>query len=84
MTMTFTLSYDSGNPLEAEADALILPVRASAAGEPRFEGLVSEANTRLGGELERLAADARFTGKPGSTLVAPTIGQMKTRRVVLT
>ncbi len=84
MTTPFTLSYDSGNPLEAEADALILPVRASAAGEPRFEGPVSDANTRLGGELERLAADARFTGKPGSTLVAPTIGQMKTRRVVLT
>ncbi len=82
--MPFTLSYDTGNPLKAEADALILPIRTDASGELVFAGTTAEADSALKGELRQLAADARFTGKPGSCLVVPTVGRMKARRVVLT
>ena len=41
-------------------------------------------DARLSGELLRLAADARFTGRVGTTLVVPTLGQVPARRVVLT
>lgn len=82
--MAFTLAYDSGNPLKAEADALILPIRTDASGELIFAGATAEANSSLKGELRQLAADARFTGKPGTRLVVPTVGRMKARRVVLT
>jgi leucyl aminopeptidase len=82
--MPMTLSYDSGNPLKAEADALILPIRADSSGELIFAGPTAEANSDLKGELQKLAADARFTGKPGTRLVVPTVGRMKARRVVLT
>ncbi|MEZ4505711.1 MAG: hypothetical protein R2848_07550 [Thermomicrobiales bacterium] len=58
--MTFTLSYDSGNPLKVEADALILPIRTDASGELIFAGATAEANSSLKGELRQLAADARF------------------------
>ena len=84
MTKTFTLSYDSGNPLKIEADALILPIRTDESGGLVFAGPASDANTSLKGELKQLAADAHFTGKPGSRLVVPTVGRMKARRVVLT
>ncbi len=84
MTTTFALSYDSGNPLKVEADALILPIRTDESGKLLFAGAVSDANASLKGELKQLAADAHFTGKPGSRLVVPTVGRMKARRVVLT
>ncbi len=84
VTMPFTLSYDTGNPLKVDADALILPIRTDASGELFFTGPTAEANSSLKGELRQLAADARFTGKPGSRLVIPTVGRMKARRVVLT
>ena len=84
MTKTFTLSYDSGNPLKIEADALILPIRTDESGGLVFAGPAADANTSLKGELRQLAADAHFTGKPGSRLVVPTVGRMKARRVVLT
>lgn len=82
--MSIAIAYDTGNPLKAEGDALILPVRSDADGEPVFAGLAAEANSALKGELRTLAADARFTGKPGSRLVVPTVGRMKARRVILT
>lgn len=81
--MPFTLSYDSGNPLKVEADALILPIRTDASGNLVFAGVTADANTALKDELRQLAADARFKGKPGSQLVVPTVGRMKARRVVL-
>jgi leucyl aminopeptidase len=84
VTMPFPLSYDSGNPLKADADALILPIRTDASGNLIFAGPTAEANSSLKGELRQLAADARFTGKPGSCLVIPTVGRLKARRVVLT
>lgn len=82
--MAVSISYDSGNPLKAETDALILPIRSDASGEPVFAGLAKEANTSLKGELQQLAADARFTAKPGTRMVVPTVGRMKARRLVLT
>ncbi len=66
--MPFTLSYDSGNPLKVEADALILPIRTDASGNLVFAGVTADANTALKDELRQLAADARFKGKPGSQL----------------
>jgi leucyl aminopeptidase len=84
MTMPFTLSYDSGNPLKVEADALILPIRTDESGELVFAGATADADSSLKGELRQLSVDARFTGKPGTRLVVPTVGRMKARRVVLT
>ncbi len=83
-TMAFTLAYDSGDPLAAPADALIVPVRAGDDGTARFDGPSADADAALDGALAELATDARFAGKPGTTLVVPTLGRMSARRVVLT
>ena len=82
--MTIALSYHTGDPLDRASDALILPIRASDTGELQFSGIVGTANSALDGALAELAADARFTGKPGTTLIVATLGRMKTRRLVLT
>jgi leucyl aminopeptidase len=44
---------------------------------------VERLNATLSGELVKLAADARFTGRVGATLVVPTLGQTPARRLVL-
>lgn len=82
--MVFAHSHRAGNPLDIEADALILPIRVNDAGELQFTGVAGKANTALDGVLRELATDARFAGKPGTTLVVPTLGRMNARRVVLT
>lgn len=72
-----------GNPLCEPADALILPVFAAESG-PDLNGPVAEADRALDGELARLAADARFTGKRGATMTIPTLGRLPFRRLTLT
>src|SRR5215211_6561460 len=72
----------AGDPLAEAADAVIIP---AFSGDSALDlgGLVGEADRTLDGELARLAANARFTGKRGSTLLIPTLGRMAARRVVL-
>jgi leucyl aminopeptidase len=76
------ITYTPGNPLAQSADALILPA-ATADSKLDLSGLVAEADRALGGELAALAADARYSGKRGSTLVVPTLGRLPARRIVL-
>jgi leucyl aminopeptidase len=71
-----------GNPLAETAGAIILPA-ISAGSELELGGLVGEADRALDGELGRLAADARFTGKRGTTHIIPTLGRLPARRIVL-
>ncbi|MFL5761393.1 MAG: leucyl aminopeptidase [Thermomicrobiales bacterium] len=77
------VSVRTGNPLAESADALIVPV-TGANGAVNLAGLATEIDATLGGELAKLASDARFTGKRGATLVVPTLGKTSTRRIVLT
>lgn len=77
------LDFATGNLSETETDALIIPVGSGS------DGLVlappaSALDSRLSGELSRLAADARFKGRPATTLVAPTLGLVPPRRIILT
>ena len=73
----------SGSPASTETDALIAPVASGAEG-PLLGAASAAVDARLSGELLRLAADARFTGRIGSTLVVPTLGQLPARRIILT
>ena len=75
------VTFQALHPRELAVDALIVPVPA---GEPLPLGAAAGAlNDLLGGELARLAEDARFTGKRDATLLIPTLGQVPARRVVL-
>ena len=53
-------------PWDVTADVLVLPI----AGEPRFEGVLGEADRRAGGELGRLAVLREISGKRFSTALA--------------
>lgn len=67
-----------GNPATEAADALIIPVLAgdvAAALAAMADGLGEEAG--------RLASEAQFTGKRGTTFVLPTFGRVPARRLVL-
>jgi leucyl aminopeptidase len=72
----------SGDPLAEPADALVLPAFTNGSAL-RLSGLVGEIDQRLDGELGRLAADARYTGKRGSVFALPTLGRLPARRIVL-
>ena len=78
--MDFT--FETGDPANTQADAIIVPV-ASGANGPVLSAPAAAMDSRLSGELLRLAKDARFTGRAGTTLVVPTLGQLPARRVVL-
>jgi leucyl aminopeptidase len=71
--------FRAADPFGVEADALIFPVfqrNGSLALGPLGNGGLIE-------EIGRLAADAQFSGKSGSTLLVPTLGMLSARRVVL-
>ncbi len=75
------MRYREGEIARVAADAVIVPVVAGdeVTGQPG----VAPLDEALGGELGRLAADARFSGKRGTTLVVPTLGRLPARRIVL-
>lgn len=75
--------FQIASPAAIESDALILPVAAGVEG-PRLGEAAAAIDAQLSEELFRLAADARFTGGAGSTFVAPTLGHLPARRIVLT
>ncbi|CAN5660323.1 leucyl aminopeptidase [soil metagenome] len=72
-------AFQASDPLGIASDALIVPV------VKQDDGLALEAigNDGLIAEITRLAADALFTGKRGSTLLIPTLGALPARRIVL-
>jgi leucyl aminopeptidase len=76
------VSARGGNPLNETAGALIVPVFSGESGL-ELSGLVAEIDAAFDGELARLAEDARFTGKRGSTLTVATLGKLPARRIVL-
>ena len=73
--------YREGEIAGVTADAVIVPVVAG--DEVASQPGVAPLDEALDGELGRLAADARFTGKRGTTLVVPTLGKVPARRIVL-
>ena len=77
--MEVTLEF--GQPAEAIADALIVPV-GSGGDAPAWSPLAKELDAALSGELSSLAADARFSGKAATTLVVPTLGRIPSRRII--
>ena len=74
--------FESGEPAKAAADALIVPV-GSGSSAPAWSPLANELDEALSGELSRLATDAHFSGKTGTTLVIPTLGRIPSRRIIL-
>ena len=68
----------TGQPWEAAADLLVLPV----VGEPGFTGELDELDRRTGGELRALAAFGELRAKRyGTALAAP--GDLPARRVLV-
>ena len=76
------LTFEGGDSIQAPADALVVLVGTSN-DSPRWSSSALKMNEALSGELTRLASDARFSGKTGTTLVVPTLRQAASRRVVL-
>jgi len=75
-------AHRTGSPLSESSDALIIPAFNRDASLD-LSGLVGEADKALGGELAKIATDARFSGKRGTTLVVSTLGKISPRRIVL-
>jgi leucyl aminopeptidase len=75
------MTFESGQPATAVADALIVPV-GSDDDALVWSPLARELNASLSGELSSLVADARFTGKAATTLIVPTLGRIPSRRII--
>jgi leucyl aminopeptidase len=75
------VTLEFGQPAEATADALIVPV-GSSGDAPAWSPLAQDLDAALSGELKSLAADARFSGKAATTLVVPTLGRIPSRRII--
>ena len=76
------VTFKTGDAVDQQAGALVVPVAAGG-----FDGaaapLLRDLDARLSGHLGALANDARFTGKAGSTLTVPTLGQLPATRLIL-
>ena len=75
------LTLEGGDPTQAPADALVLLVGAGSDG-PVWSLPAAHVDASLSGGLKTLAQEARFSGKTGTTLVVPTLGQSASRRIV--
>jgi len=72
---------EAGIPVDQASDALVVPLSRDDGGT---DWTGAEAiNAALGGELRRLAEDARFAAKRGETFLVPTLGRLPARRIVL-
>lgn len=76
------IRLEASDPLQATTDALVISAAAGESGV-QWSASANAVNKALSGELETLAADARFTGRSSATLVVPTLGRLPARRVVL-
>ncbi len=77
------LRFESRNPLDVSADALIVPLGEGVDGPvwPTFmKSIASEMYEEFGG----LVTDARFRGKTGKTITIPTLGHLSAKRAILT
>jgi leucyl aminopeptidase len=77
------ISFIAGNAWEQASDAIVVPVFNSDAGFDAGETVQTAIGT-LWPEIVRLAEEARFTGRRGTTLIIPTFGNLTPRRIVLT
>jgi leucyl aminopeptidase len=75
--------FETASASEVASDALIVPILADEEG-PDWSGPAALVDQALAGHLRGLATDARFSGKPATTLVVPTLGQMRAKRLILT
>ncbi len=64
-------------------DALIVPAATAEGGRLSLTATTARVDDLLGGELSRLAADARFVGKRGTFFRVSSLGRLAARRVVL-
>ena len=76
------VTFETGDPAKATADALVVPV-GSEGDVPMWSPLAKALDEALSGELSSLAADARFSGKTATTLLVPTLGRVPSRRIIL-
>lgn len=76
------VKFEGSDPGQSALDALIVPV-ASGTNAPAWSALAERLDGSISGALSGLAADARFTGSPASTLVVPTLGLLPARRLVI-
>ena len=74
--------FATGNPLAEATDAAIVPIFTGPEG-PDWSDLPPEIASALGEHLPALAADARFSGKRGSSFVVPTLGMLAAKRLIL-
>ncbi len=77
------IDVQSGDPTAVAADALILPVFSSSGDAGPDLGSASSVDAALGGELARLAKEARFTGGQGRVFALATLGAVPARRIIL-
>ena len=76
------IEFENRPPTDVAVDALIIPV-ASGDDRPQWARAVSDSIKTLGGEVEHLVADARFSGKAAKTFTIPMLGRLPARRLVL-
>ncbi len=76
------IDYRAGSAHDLAADALITFAYSWAAGDP-LNGGVASIDAQLDGQLAELLADDGFSGKAGSTFVAPTFGKSSARRIIV-
>ncbi len=74
------VEIQSGNLVEQTVDALVLGVAPGRA----LDGDAAVVDERLLGALKQALEDNEFSGKVGSTLVIPTLGQIPAKRIVVT
>ncbi|HEX5500446.1 MAG TPA: M17 family peptidase N-terminal domain-containing protein, partial [Thermomicrobiales bacterium] len=75
------IAFRRGAAPDDSAGALIVPVAADE-GDVASSPIVRDLDRRLSGHLAALVADAGFTGKAGSTLTVPTLGQLPAARLI--
>lgn len=69
----------TGSPFETDCDLVVV----SVCGDLKKDASFKAANAAMDDTLTGLAADERFSGKEGQTLVAPTYGDLAASRVAL-
>ncbi len=74
------LALNQSDPFSFDADLLVL---ACTDRDLEVGGFVDQVDDRLEGRLRRAAAEERFRGRPGQTLVAYSQDRLRARRVAL-
>src|ERR671910_338250 len=80
--MSVQVTFEIGDPSTVTTDAVVVPVVAEG-DVATWSPLAKALDEALSRELTSLAADARFRGKTGTTLLVPTLGRIPSRRIIL-